>query len=269
MTEDWSYCSCSMTAGDSYCSCDRSIVYVLDLATPRFDIGVRPPPPTDGGGLSSKRSSRAYRSMMIAVGETDVVANFTVQKRFTGSAEALHRSLADHHCGQAPPAPQEQNSPNEVVPSADRDSFSGTDGPDLQATDPQVPDLQATDPQAPHVRPTEFQINDQLQKYNFCATYDPHVTNFYANDFFAVITPNASDDFDAVDLTGDDYYRQRSVDFGGWEERAPADSVQARSLENGTRGTRVQAAGDAQKEKCSVWTRFKKYISRGLCCQQH
>ncbi|XP_016663162.1 uncharacterized protein LOC107884799 [Acyrthosiphon pisum] len=260
MTEDCSYCSCSMMAGDSYCSCDRSIVYVLDLATPRFDIGVRQPAlPTDVDELSSKKSSSAYKSMMIAAGETNVVANSAVRKRFTASAEALHRSPADHHCGQAPPAPQEQNSRSEEVPSADRDSCSGTDGSDLQATDPQAPDLCTT----------EFQITDQLQNYNFRATYDPHVANCYANDFFAVITPNASDDFDAVDLTGDDYYRQRSVDFGGWDERAPSDSAQAQSLENGTWGIRVQAAGDAQKEKGSLWTRFKKYISRGLCCQQH
>jgi len=211
--------------------------------------------------------------MMIAIGKTDVIANSAVRKRFTTSAEALHRSSADHHCGQAPPAlQQEQNNRSEVVPSAERDfCSSATDGPDLQATDPQAPDSQATDPQGLDLCTTELQITDQLQKYNFCATYDPHrhVANYYANDFFAVITPNASDDFDAVDLTGDDYYRQRSVDFGGWEERAPADSAQARYLENGTWGTSVQASGDAQKEKGSLWTRFKKYISRGLCCQQH
>lgn len=265
MTEDCSYCSCSMTAGDSYCSCDRSIVYVLDLATPRFDIGVRQPPPTDGDELSSKRPSRACRSMMTAVGETDVVVDSAVRKRFTASAEALHRSPADHHCGQAPPAPQEQNSRSEVVPSADRDSCTATDGPDLQATDQQAHDSQETDPQAPDLCPIQLQITDQLQNYNFCATYDPHVANYYANDFFAVITPNASDDFDAVDLTGDDYYRQRSVDSGGWE----ADSAQARSLENGTWGVRVQGAGNTQKEKGSLWTRFKKYISHGLCCRQH
>jgi len=244
-------------AGGSYCSCDRSIVYVLDLATQRYDIGVGRPPPTDGGQLSSM--SRAYKSM-IAVGETDAVANSAVWKRFAASAEALRRSPADRHCEQAPPE-QKNGRSSEVVPSADRDSCGATGGPALQATDPQAADFCST---------TELQITDQLQEYGFCATHDPRVANYYANDFFAVITPNASDDFDAVDLTGDDYYRQRSVDFGGWEGRAPADSAQARSLENGTWGARVQAAaGDAREEKGSLWTRFKKYISRGLCCRQH
>jgi len=197
---------------------------------------------------------------MIAAGGTDVVANFSVRKQFAASTEALHhRSPADHHCGQGPLALQVQNSRGEVGPSTDRGP-SVADGPDLQATDPQAPDFCTT----------ELQVTDQLHEYNYCATYEPpHVVNYYANDFFAVITPNASDDFDAVDLTGDDYYHQRSVDFGDWEENAPADSAQARYLENGTSGPRVQVVGDAQKVKGSLWMRFKKCISRGLCCQQH
>ncbi|KAL5243525.1 hypothetical protein ACI65C_010935 [Semiaphis heraclei] len=272
MTEDCSYCSCSMTAVDSYCSCDRSIIYVLDLATPRFEIVVgQPPSPLDCGILSSKRSSRVYKSM-IAVGEPDAA-----RKRFTASAESLPRSSADYHCGHAPAIPQEQSSREEVLPGADRHS-SGTHCPqaltDLQATHPKAPDLRATDRQVPDFCTIESPDDLQLHESNFRATYDPPVVpKSYATDFFAVITPNASDDFDAVDLTAGDDYRvlQRSVDLDGWEERVPADSAHARSLENGTWDARLQAsaAGDARKdEESSLWTRCKNYISRGLCCRQ-
>jgi len=207
---------------------------------------------------------------MIAVGEPDAV-----RKRFTASAESLPRSPVD--CGHAPAIPQEQSS--RQVPVADRYS-SGTHGPqappDLQATHPQAPDLRATDLQVPDFCTIELQSPDdlQLQESNFRATYDPPVVpKSYVTDFFAVITPNASDDFDAVDLTaGDDYHVQRSVDLqDGWEERAPADSAHARSLENGTWDARVQASatGDARKdEESSLWTRCKNYISRRLCCRQ-
>ncbi|XP_022163481.1 uncharacterized protein LOC111028983 [Myzus persicae] len=270
MMDDCSYCSCSMTAMDSYCSCDRSIIYVLDLATPRFEIVFGQPPPPDCGKLLSQRSKRVYKSM-IEVGETEVqvmVANAEDRKRFMASTEALHRSPADHRYGHAPPIAQEDQSSgrSEVLPPADRESCA-TNGPQAH------PDLQATDLQAPDLRATDLQASDfcttELQEYKFHATYDPHVAaNYYTPDFFAVITPNASDDFDAVDLTGDDCHRQRSVDLGGWEERAPADSEQSRSPENGNWDSRVQAPEDTPKEEGSLWTRFKKYVSCGLCCRQ-
>jgi len=211
---------------------------------------------------------------MVSVGETDGVANPAVRKQSTASPEAsLHRSPEYHHRGHAPPAPQEQNGRREVLPTAAvRDSCSANGGPkipDLQTTGPRALDLQATDQRSPDFCTTTLQITEQQQEYKFCATYDPHATNRYADDFFAVITPNASDDFDAVDLTGDDYDRKRSVDFGSWEGRAPIDLAQAQSLEDETWRTSVQAAVNARKVKDSLWTRLKKYISRGLCFHKH
>ncbi|XP_060833899.1 uncharacterized protein LOC132917263 [Rhopalosiphum padi] len=256
-TMEDSYCSCSTTGADDSCSCDRSIVHVLDLATPRFEVVVRQPS-SDHDKLPSKRSQRAYKSMTTS-GKTDVVGvNATDRKRFTTSTEA------DVHCNdRAPTREQRSLHSSEVVQTADRDSCSSstTDGP--QAPNPQL--QRATDPRTIDFYTSELQVTDQRRESRFCVTDDPHAAKFYAKDFCAVIMPNCSDEFDAVDLTVNDY-RQRSVD--SWEERGSTiDSAQVRSMENGTWGTRVQT-GDARKQKISLWTRVKQCIRRRLCCQQ-
>jgi len=243
MAED-SYCSCSTTAPEDSCSCDRSNVHGLYLATPRFEVVIRQPslPPDCSDKLqSSKRSQRAYKSMTVQTGKT----NDEVRKQFTGSTEALHRSSADEYCDGRPPTREQRSHSSELT---------------------------AVDPQAlPDISTTELQVaaDQQLQESNFCATDDSRAAQFYNNDFCAVIMPNASDDFDAVDLTIDDY-RPRSFDVDSWGDRGSTiDSVQTRSLESGTWGIGVQQmTRDIQKEKSSLWTRIKNYICDRLCCQR-
>ncbi|CAH1721230.1 unnamed protein product [Aphis gossypii] len=253
MAED-SYCSCSTTAPDDNCSCDRPDVHGLDLATSQFEVVIRQPSQTSDCSdkpQSSKRSQRAYSSMTVQAGKT----NDEVRKQFTGSAEALHRSSADgEYCDGRPPTPEQRSRSSE-----------------LTAVGPEAPNLlRTTDPQAlPDIFTTELQVaatDQQLRESDFCATDDPPTAQFYTNDFRAVIMPNASDDFDAVDLTVDDY-RPRSFDVDSWGDRGSTiDSVQARSLESGTWGIGVQQmTRDVRKENGSLWTRIKNYICDRLC----
>lgn len=247
-----------MMAEDSYCSCsrDRLNVHGLDLATPRFEVVIRQPSQTSDCSDKlqlSKRSQRAYKSMTVQAGKT----NDEVWKQFTGSTEGLHRSSADdEYCDGRPPTREERSHSSELTSVA-----------------PQSPNLlRNTDPQAlPDISTSKLQVaaDQQLEESNFCATDDSRAAQFYTNDFCAVIMPNASDDFDAVDLTVDDY-RQRSFDIDSWGDRGSTiDSVQARSLESGTWGIGVQQmTRDVRKEKGSLWTRIKNYICDKLWCQR-
>lgn len=119
------HCHCGTTADDG-CSCDRSIVHVFDLATPRVEIvGSQPPP--------SKRKRRAYKSMT-AAGETDVVRTL----RFTASTETLHLPPASGFCDTELQATDHCRAP---------DFRAATE---LQITDGQVSDFDGTvqDPRA-------------------------------------------------------------------------------------------------------------------------
>ncbi|XP_025207375.1 uncharacterized protein LOC112603150 [Melanaphis sacchari] len=232
-------CSCTVTAPDDSCKCaDRSIVQVLDLATPtQFEVVIRQP--------SSKRSRRAYKSMT-AAGKTDAaVVHAAARKRLiVTSTEALHRP-SPVECNRPAPTRKQRPSHSEVVEAADRNSCnSATDG--LQAPNPLK--LQATDQRVFDFCAAELQVTDELQE-----------SGFYSS---GVIVSYASDEFDAVDLTVNDY-RQSSVDTDGWDVHGSGvEWARARSLENRMR------IGDVRKENGSSWARFKKFISRRLCCQQ-